>query len=213
MGNNTVALSQAEVDKLLGIKSDSASPAIEKKQYKVENFLSQKQMEEIQSVCTSVYKYFKLALREKFGEPKLRKLTIKNITEQNVDEFFDSITDNDFLYHAKFDEASAYIKLDTFLFGALSGLNVDTMHTINFFQDEVLQEFVAEYLVAGFARQISEECEYDIISLYRQEKSPFCTGKTGLCVTISWNENLRSFGIEKIFLTKELIASLRAVNK
>ena len=175
MENNKVSLSQDEVDKILGIQTDCASPVIEKKQYKIESFLSPKQMEEIQSVCTSVYKYFKLALREKVGEPKIRKLTIKNIAEQNIDEFFDSITDNDFLYHAKFDDASAFIKLDTFLFGALSGLTVDTKHKINFFQDEVLQEFVVEHLAAGLARQLSEECEYDIISLYRLVLCLYCT--------------------------------------
>ena len=213
MENNTVALSQAEVDKIMGVKSNSDSPAIEKKHYNVENFLSAKQLEEIQSVCKSAYKFFKLALRERFGEPKIRKLTISSISEQNIDEFFDGITDNDFLYHAKFNEASAYIKLDSFLFRTLSGMPIDTKHKINFFQTEVLREFVASYLIEGIARQISEECDFDIISLYGQEKSPFCTGKTGVCVTINWNENLRSFGIEKIFLTKELIVSLRAVSK
>lgn len=213
MENNTVALSQAEVDKILGIKSDSESQPVEKKHYKIENFLSEKQLEEIESVCKSAYKFFKLALRERFGEPKIRKLTVKSIVEQNVDEFFDSINENDFLYHAKFDEASAYLKLDTFLFGALSGMTVNTKQKINFFQTEVLREFVASYLIEGIARQISEDCDFDIISLYGQEKSPFCTGKTGVCVTINWNENLKSFGIEKIFLTKELIASFRAVSK
>ena len=213
MENNTVALSQAEVDKILGIKSDSESQPVEKKHYKIENFLSEKQLEEIESVCKSAYKFFKLALRERFGEPKIRKLTIKSLNQQNVDEFFDTITENDFLYHAKFDEASAYIKFDSFLFGALSGMNIDTKHKINFFQSEVLEEFVATFLAAGFARQISDECDYDIISLYGQEKEPFQTGKTGVCVTINWNENLRSFGIEKIFFTREVIEKFRAVNK
>ena len=213
MENNTVALSQAEVDKILGIKSDSESQPVEKKHYKIENFLSEKQLEEIESVCKSAYKFFKLALRERFGEPKIRKLTIKSINQQNIDEFFDTITENDFLYHAKFDEASVYIKFDSFLFGALSGMNIDTKHKINFFQSEVLEEFVAEYLIEGIARQISDECDFDIVSLYGQEKSPYCSGKTGLCVTINWNENLRSFGIEKIFFTREVIEKFRAVSK
>ncbi|WP_296333819.1 hypothetical protein [uncultured Treponema sp.] len=213
MENNTVALSQAEVDKLLGIQTENASKPIEKKHYPLNPFLSEKQKEELLSVCKSVYKYFKLALREKFGEPKIRKLTVKSMEEQNVDEFFDRLTDNDFIYHAQFGDASAYIKFDSFLFGALSGMNIDTKHKINFFQSEVLEEFVATFLAAGFARQISDECDYDIISLYGQEKTPFQTGKTGVAVTINWNENLRSFGIEKIFLTKELVESFRAVSK
>ena len=97
---NKVALSQAEVDKLLGIKTDSEPSKIEKKHYDVENFLSENQIAEIRNVCKSVYKFFKLSLKEKFGEPKIRKLTVKSLEEQNIDEFFDSVTENDFLCFA-----------------------------------------------------------------------------------------------------------------
>lgn len=210
---NQVALSQSEVDKLLGLSSDSsASPKIEKKQYKIEHFLSEQQLEEISGVCKSVYKHFKLSLRNKFGEPRIRKLTISSLEEQNIDEFFDSLTENDFIYEAKFGNAQAFIKFDSFLFGALSGMTIDTKHKINFFQSEVLKEFVAVFLAEGFARQLKESVSIEVISLFEQEKKPFQTGKTGVCVSINWNENLRSFGIEKIFLTKELVGSLRAVS-
>jgi len=214
---NKVALSQAEVDKLLGIPASSEKPKKELKLYKIDSFLSETQISQIMEVCKSVYKYFKLSLREKFGEPKIRKLTVKSLDERNIDEFFDSLTENDFLYQAKIDEADIFIKFDSFLFGALSGMTIDTKHKINFFQSEVLKDFVAEFLVEGFARQVSEEASnealIDIISLYGQEKTSLCTGKTGVQVTINWNENLRSFGIEKIFLTKEFIQKLRAVSK
>ncbi|MBQ4379640.1 MAG: hypothetical protein II821_10670 [Treponema sp.] len=210
---NKVALSQSEVDKLLGLDSGSSAPQKKAKQYKVENFLSEEQLAQVLEVGKSVYKFFKLALREKFGEPKIRKLTVKSSEQKNIDEFFDSLTGNDFIYQAKVDEADIFIKFDTFLFGALSGMTIDTKHKINFFQSEVLQEFVAVYLVEGFARQVSEDADFDIISLYGQEKTPFCTGETGLLISVNWNENLRSFGIEKIFLTKEFIKKLRAVSK
>lgn len=131
MANDNVSLSQAEVDKLLGLTSGSDSlKKVEKKEYKLEPFLSDKQLSELREVCKNVYKYFKISLRKKFGEPKIRKLTITSLEHQNVDEFFDSVTDNDFVYEAKFGRAKMYIKLDTFLFGALSGMKIDTKHKI-----------------------------------------------------------------------------------
>lgn len=212
---NQVALSQAEVDKLMGL---SDGPAASKKnagkQYKVNKFLSERQFEEITAVCKAVYKHFKLSLRKRFGEPKIRRLTITSLAEQNVDEFFDSLSDNDFVYEVRIGGASALIKFDSFLFAALSGMAIDTKHKINLFQSEVLKDFVALSLAEGFARQLGEPeaRSIEINSLYDKEKSPFRTGETGVCVTISWNENLRSFGIEKIFLTEGLVRSFRALS-
>ena len=181
MANEKVALSQDEVDKLMGlIPADSPAPKSKKKLYKIDSFLNEQQFSELREVCKNVYKYFKLSLRKKFGEPKIRKLTITSLDHQNINEFFDSVTDNDFIYEAKFGRAKAYIKLDSFLFGALSGMKIDTKHKINVFQSEVLNSFRK--------------------------------GKTGVCVSINWNENLRSFGIEKVFLSKELIELMRAVS-
>ena len=214
MENNQVALSQSEVDKLLGIQRDSKpSEPVAKKQYKVKNFLSEAQLNEVRDMCKLVYKYFKLSLRKKFGEPKIRKLTITSLEQQNIDEFFDTLTDNDFVYEAKFGKAKAYIKFDSFLFGALSGMTIDTKHKINYFQSEVLKDFVAQFLLEGFARQLKKNCKTELKSIYNENKESFKTGKTGLCVAINWNENLRSFGIEKIFLTKEVIGKFRTVSK
>ena len=214
MENNQVALSQAEVDKLLGIKTDSPSEVKkERKSYKIKEFLSAEQIEEIREICKSVYKRFKLDLRAKFGEPKIRKLTLTSLEQVNIDEFFDGISENDFLYEVTFGSAKSFIKLDSFLFGALSGMSIDTKHKINFFQSEVLKEFVVHFLAQSFARQFNEKSEPAVASLFEKEKKPFKTGETGLCLTINWNENLRSFGIEKIFLSKELVDSFRAVSK
>ena len=212
MANDNIALSQEEVDRLLGINNGSApEQKIEKKDYKLAPFLSEKQFEDLNSVCKSVYKYFKLSLRKKFGEPKIRKLTITSINHQNVDEFFDSVTSNDFVFEAQFKNAKMYIKLDSFLFIALSGMKIDTKHKINLFQTEVLREFVAKYLVEGFARQLKEKISGELLALPESERKKRATGETGVCVAINWNENLHSFGIEKIFLSKELIEAMRAV--
>lgn len=207
-----VSLSQDEVDKLMGISAESESSMAEKKHYNVKSFLSAQQIEEIQLVCKSVYKHFKLSLRKKFDEPKIRKLKIASIEEQNVNEFFDMLTDNDFVYEVNFGSARAFIKFDTFLFCALSGLQVNTRHKINLFQSEVLKKFVAESLAEGFARQLKEKSAFEIMSLYGKDFAEFHTDETGLCLTINWNENLHSFGIEKVFLTKELVKQFRAVD-
>lgn len=212
MANGNISLSQEEVDRLLGINNSSApEQKIEKKDYKIESFLSEKQFENLNSVCKSVYKYFKMSLRKKFGEPKIRKLTITSIEHQNVDEFFDSVTSNDFVFESKFNNAKMYIKLDSFLFIALSGMKIDTKHKINLFQTEVLKEFVAKYLVEGFSRQLKERVCGELSALPESERKGCATGETGVCVAINWNENLHSFGIEKIFLSKELIEAMRAV--
>ena len=213
MANEKVALSQDEVDKLMGlIPADSPVPKSKKKLYKIDSFLNEQQFSELREVCKNVYKYFKLSLRKKFGEPKIRKLTITSLDHQNINEFFDSVTDNDFIYEAKFGRAKAYIKLDSFLFGALSGMKIDTKHKINVFQSEVLKEFVACFLVEGFARQLDKAHKIAVTSLFEKNKKSFRKGKTGVCVSINWNENLRSFGIEKVFLSKELIELMRAVS-
>ena len=216
MENNHVALSQAEVDKLLGLSGaskPSSQAKKEKKSYKIKEFLSSEQLEEVREVCKNVYKHFKLDLRAKFGEPKIRKLTLTSLEHANINEFFDTISENDFLYEVSFGKGKAFIKLDTFLFGALSGMTIDTKHKINFFQSEVLREFVVNFLAGSFARQLSEKSQPEITSLFEQDKKPFRTGKTGLSLTINWNENLRSFGIEKIFLTKELVENFRVLSK
>ena len=214
MANDKVALSQDEVDKLLGINPDSSTPSHkETKHYKIKSFLSPLQIQEISSVCKNVYKFFKISLRKKIGEPKIRKLTIKSLQEQNINEFFDTISENDFIYEAHFGRAKAYIKLDSFLFAALAGLKIDPKQKINFFQSEVLKDFVASLFIEGFARQMEKKPKTKIISIFQKDKKFFQKGKTGLCITINWNENLHSFGIEKIFLSKEFITSLRAVSK
>ena len=216
MENNHVALSQAEVDRLLGltVTSEPSSQAKkEKKSYKIKEFLSAEQLEEVREVCKNVYKHFKLDLRAKFGEPKIRKLTLTSLEHANINEFLDTISENDFLYEVIFAKGKAFIKLDTFLFGALSGIAIDTKHKINFFQAEVLKEFVVNFLAVSFARQLKENTETEVNSLFEQDKKPFRTGKTGLSLTINWNENLRSFGIEKIFLSKELVENFRVLSK
>lgn len=211
MANDNVALSQDEVDKLLGrnSKNKQVSEFVNKKQYKLNPFLSEEQLSQLNEVCVNVYKYFKMALRERAGEPKIRKLTVTSLDHQNIIEFFDSVSDNDFIYEAKFGRAKMYVKLDTFLLCALCGIKIDASNKINSFQSEVLKEYVVTCFVQGFARQMEKKHKIQIESLFQKDRKPYRRSKTGICISINWNENLHSFGIEKLFLTKEMIELLR----
>ncbi|WP_407425608.1 hypothetical protein [Treponema sp.] len=209
MAEHGVSLSQDEVDKLLGITtSKSDSPEIEKKVYRTKHIYSESQIKQIRSFCKGAYVRFRVALREKFGEPKVRKMPITAIEHMNIDEFFDNANSNEFLYEVDFNGGKSYIKLDSFLFGALSGLTIDTKHKINRFQSEVLKDFVISLFAESFVQHIKADYSPVITPLFEKEKSAYYSGKTGLCVTVKWNENLRSFGIEKVFLSTELLDSL-----
>ena len=210
---NNVAISQDEVDKLLGITTKGSAPKVEKKTYKVENFLSEDDFQQIRLVCKSTYKYFKISLKDKIGQPKIRKLIITALEETNADEFFDLLSDNDLAYQVKFQDASLFIKLDSSLFASLSGFSPEKKGKVNFFQSQVLKDYVVNLMAEGFQRQLEKDTDFQVIPLLDQDKKPFQTGKTGLCVSINWNENLRSFGVEKIFLTKEIISSFRLLSK
>ncbi|MBR1404287.1 MAG: hypothetical protein IJ558_08900 [Treponema sp.] len=213
MAEHGVSLSQDEVDKLLGITTRTHdSPIIEKKVYRTKHIYSEAQIKEFRSLCKGAYVRFRKALRKKFGEPKVRKMPITSIDHMNIDEFFDIANSNEFLYEISFGDTKCYIKLDSFLFGALSGLTIDTKHKINRFQSEVLKDFVIKLFADSLAARIHTKTP-EITPLFEKDKSVYYSGQTGLCVTVKWNENLRSFGIEKLFLTKEFVDSLNLKNE
>lgn len=205
MSSNNISLSQEEVDKLLGIVTEPGHfSAPEKKQYKTEHIVTERQKNEIRIVCLGLYLMLKQSLRERFGEPQTRKFDIKSVEEMCIDEFFDIATKKDFLYEITFSGAPCYAKADPFLFSVLSGIPFDIRQNTTAFQSEVLKEFVVRIFADSFAAKIKADAP-EITSLFRQDNSRLCDGKTGLCITLSWNENASSFGIEKIFLTKKLI--------
>ena len=211
MANEKVSLSQNELDKLFGIKTTSTIESKEEKTYKTDKFLSDSQETKLKNICVYAYKYFKLAIRAKFGEGESRKLTITSLFHHNIDEFFDNLTSGDFLYEARFGKAKMYIKFDSLLLCSLAGIKKNIAHKTNTFQSEVLKEFVAKPLALGFARQLKSKKRAKIISLYEKDKNSFKTQETGICITVCWNENLNSLGIEKLFLTEELINDFRAI--
>ncbi len=212
---NNIAISQEEVDKLFGIISqDNKSKANQaKKKYKYQKILKDIEIELIKKGCNALNKDFEVALKEKFGAPRIRRLILTGAEEISSEEFFDSLTKNDFTYKLSVNGASLFIKLDSFLYGALSGLVIDPLHKINFFQSEVLRHFVIAILAKCIEKKNKFETEIKVENMFEKSFDEYSADKTGIVLSINWNENLRSFGIEKFFLTQEFLKEIKILRK
>lgn len=133
--------------------------------------------------------------------------------EISSEEFFDSLTKNDFVYRLSLNGANLFVKLDSFLYGALSGLVIDPLHKINFFQSEVLRHFVIAILAKCIETKNNLETEIKVENMFEKTFEQFSSEKTGVVLSINWNENLRSFGIEKFFITQEFLKEVKNLKK
>ncbi len=213
MNANNVSLSQAELDKLLGISNKkeqkkSASPIDSKQKYKTEQILTEEELTELQKKFSAILTAFKKNLKKEAGEPANRILKLSSVENQNIDQFFDTTDPNDFLYKVTFGRTFCIIKLDRFLFSALAGLPVDTMSETNIFQSIALSLTVVMVLSDLIKKEIEITSELKSLPLTKTDAQKLKTGRTGVCVSFNWNENLRSFGIEKIFLPKQIAKKL-----
>ncbi len=213
MNANNVSLSQAELDKLLGISSKkeqkkSASPTHSKKNYKTEPILTEEELTALQKKFSAILTAFKKNLKKEAGEPAKRILKLTAVENQNIDQFFDTTDPNDFLYKVTFGKTFCIIKLDRFLFSALAGLPVDTMSETNIFQSIALSLTVVTVLADILKKESGMTSESKSLPLTKSDTQKLKTGRTGLSVSFNWNENLRSFGIEKIFLSKQIAKKL-----
>lgn len=213
---NSIAISQDEVDKLFGIISQDAKTksSAEEKKYKRPNFFKADEIEIVKKQCSELNLDFEKALKDKFGAPKIRKLILTNAEEITAEEFFDSLTKNDFLYRLSLNGANLFIKLDSFLYGALSGLVIDPMHKINFFQTEVLRHFVIAILAKCIEKKYGlNEGEIKVENMFEKSPAQYSNKQSGIAMSINWNENLRSFGIEKLFETREFMREIKNTKK
>lgn len=214
---NSIAISQDEVDKLFGIVSQNGKTktSAPEKKYKKTNFFSPKAIEIVKNDCSELNRDFEVALKNKFGAPKIRKLILTSTEEITSEEFFDSLAKNDFLYRLSLNGTNLFVKLDSFLFGALSGLVIDPQHQINFFQTDVLRHFVVAILAKCIEKKFSipENPGIKVENMFGKTFSQYSGEKPGIVMSINWNENLRSFGIEKIFETCEFMHELKKINK
>lgn len=212
---NSVTISQDEVDKLFGIISqdDKNITSITKKSYKKTNLFSTEAIELVKNGCRELNIEFEKALKEKFGSPKIRRLILTSAEEMTGEEFFDSLTKNDFLYRLSLNGTNLFVKLDPFLYGALSGLVIDPKHKINFFQSEVLRHFVVAILAKCIEEKYSlqeKHLQIQVENMFEKSFQTYSNERAGISMSINWNENLRSFGIEKLF---ETAAFLREIKK
>lgn len=212
---NNIAISQEEVDKLFGIISqDDKSKATQaEKKYNYQKILKDEELEIVKNGCAALNKDFEIALKNKFGAPKIRKLILTAAEEISSEEFFDSLTKNDFVYRLSLNGANLFVKLDSFLYGALSGLVIDPLHKINFFQSEVLRHFVIAILAKCIETKNNLETEIKVENMFEKTFEQFSSEKTGVVLSINWNENLRSFGIEKFFITQEFLKEVKNLKK
>ncbi|MBQ0052419.1 MAG: hypothetical protein KBT11_10220 [Treponema sp.] len=209
MENNNVSLSQDEVDKLLGIIShpdDSNQNKVEKN-YNCEKIFSETELDFMRKDFAGFNTTFLDALKAKFGEPTIRKLTLTAVDQICTEEFFDTVSGNDFLYKVSLNGANVFLKLDSFLFGALSGLRLDPRHKINLFQSEVIRHFVVAIMAETVEKR--QEGKVQVESLFQKDTKPYANNECGIGLTINWNENLLSFGVEKIFISKEFFQALK----
>ena len=205
---NNIAISQEEVDKLFGIISqDDKSKATQaEKKYNYQKILKDEEIEIIKNGCAALNKDFEVALKNKFGAPRIRKLILTAAEEISSEEFFDSLTKNDFVYRLSLNGASLFVKLDSFLYGALSGLVIDPLH-------EVLRHFVIAILAKCIEKKDNLETEIKVENMFEKTFEHFSSEKTGVVLSINWNENLRSFGIEKFFITQEFLKEVKNLKK
>lgn len=213
---NSIAISQDEVDRLFGIVSqNSKTKTVEtQKKYKKTNFFRPEAIEIVKNDCSELNRDFEVALKNKFGAPKIRKLILTSTEEITSEEFFDSLSKNDFLYRLSLNDANLFVKLDPFLFGALSGLVIDPQHKINFFQTDVLRHFVVAILAKCIEKKFSiPENKLKVENMFEKSYSQYSDEKPGIVMSVNWNENLRSFGIEKIFETREFMNELKKMHK
>lgn len=213
---NSIAISQDEVDKLFGIVSQNSKTktAEPQKKYKKTNFFQPEAIENVKNDCGNLNRDFEAALKDKFGAPKVRRLTVTGAEEMTSVEFFDSLTKNDFLYRLSLNGANLFVKLDSFLFGALSGLVIDPQHKINFFQADVLRHFVVAILAKCLEKKYSiPESQIKVENMFEKPFEQYSNEKSGIVMSVNWNENLRSFGIEKIFETREFMHEIKNAEK
>lgn len=213
---NSIAISQDEVDKLFGIVSQNSKTktAEPQKKYKKTNFFRPEAIEIVKTDCSNLNRDFETALKDKFGSPRIRKLILTSAEEMTSVEFFDSLTKNDFLYRLSLNGANLFVKLDSFLFGALSGLVIDPQHKINFFQTDVLRHFVVAILAKCLEKKYSiPESEIKVENMFEKPFGQYSDENPGIVMSINWNENLRSFGIEKIFETREFMREIKNSQK
>jgi len=72
---------------------------------------------------------------------------------------------------------------------------------------------VIAILAKCIERKNNLESEIKVENMFEKTFEQFSSEKTGVALSINWNENLRSFGIEKFFITQEFLKEIKNLKK
>lgn len=206
---NNISLSQEEVDRLLGQHRESKIEIKPKKVYERVKIATDEEIAKFDEILAAFTNKMRIHLKKIFLEQGIRKLTPSQTEQMSQIEFMSNVTASDFFFLIEINDFELFLKLDSFLFCALSGISFNINHKTNLFQNEVLRNSVAPILVHDLlksAKKSDKENEVKITSLYNM---PYLDGLNtatpGICASFTWNEGFKSLGIEKLFFQKDFL--------
>lgn len=206
MSSNSIALSQEELDRLFS-KEPETSPTEEiKPEKKIDPrniFLDEKQVESVKTKLSERIEDFREKICSIYSDTKNRKIFVTTIDQISLLDFYTSSQDHDFLFSMLFDGFPSLIKLDSHLFSALAKVDFDKRRETNLFQSEALKKLVVEHLAASMIKGKEENIGSKVESLVTLSQENFIENSAGLLVSINWNEDFRSYGVEKLFIPKK----------
>lgn len=220
MSENTIKLAQSEIDRLLGKNTDAVKKELKVDDVKIERsrvepILSEKGLAGFDKLMKSVVQEFILDIKNRYSEKVDRRLAVVKTELINAADFEAEITYPAFIYKVDVCGAVAFFKLDSFLFCALSGIPFDGRIKINSFQQTVLKNEIVPLLVHAVLNCFGSTVSREAINVSIINDSEFNAdekikkNETGLLTVINWNEGFKSFGVEKIFLSKEILGLIK----
>ncbi|MBP5284144.1 MAG: hypothetical protein J6Y93_05710 [Treponema sp.] len=220
MSENTIKLAQAEIDRLLGKNTDALKKELKVDDIKVErsvvkNILTEKGMDGFDSLMKSVIGEFSLDIKNRYASVRDRKIIVAKTELINAADFEAELTYPAFIYKVDICGAIAFIKLDSFLFCALSGIPFDGRIKINEFQQIVLKNEIIPLLMHAVLNCFGSTVSRDVMKISIIDEKSFKSdekikkNETGVLAIINWNENFKSFGVEKIWLSQEFLGLIK----
>ncbi len=202
---NSISLSQAEVDRLLGIKRNTEEAP--KVVFKREIIAKDDEIERLKEIMEDFTTRLRSHFKKIFTEPGIRKIAPSAIEQISRAEFMSFVNTKDFLFLVEICGHELLLKLDSFLFCALAGITFSTGNTSNRFQNETLRIMVAPLIIGNLLRSAGKpKNDVKITPLYELPKlEGLRTLTPGISTTFTWNEGFRSLGVEKIFFQREFL--------
>ena len=204
---NSISLSQAEVDRLLGIsaKSDEKKEA---QTFTRQTIASDQEIEKFRAVMMSFTTKLRSHFKKMYSEPGIRKIVPSAIEQISRAEFMSHVDAKDFLFLVEINRFEVLLKLDSFLFCALSGITFNANTSSNRFQNETVRMMVAPIIIGNLLKAADRltGSKVKINPLYELPKlEGLKTDTAGISATFTWNEGFKSLGVEKFFFQRDFL--------